>query len=146
MNEDLHAGAWIVATLEGDTGPGGLFDPARSEKLSGVFRDAIPSDKDLPAIRFHLQNSADVAEVGQDRIMARLEWLVVVVREGLGIAPIVPFADRVDTLLHKASGETTAVRVLECTRMHPFHLLEPEDSGVQYRHAGGMYRTMVQAK
>lgn len=146
MQEDLHTGEWIVATLEGDTGPGGLFDPARVYKLSGVYRDLIPPDKKLPAIRFHLQNPLDLRVVNQERILVRLEWLVVLVNEGLRITPLVSLADRLDTILHKAQGETNGVLVQECTRLEPFHLLEPDDSGVQYRHVGGIYRTMVKAK
>jgi hypothetical protein len=151
MNEDLHAGEWIVSRLEGDSGSGGLFDPARLYNgipfvPSGVYRDLIPPGKKLPAIRFHLQKPYDIRTVGQTRIMARLEWLIVLVTEGLRITPLLPLCDRMDTLLHEASGETSTVRVLECTRLEPFHLVEPDDSGVQYRHAGGIYRTMVQAK
>jgi len=146
MDEDLHAGEWIVSHLEGDTGVGGLFDPAKPEPLAGVYRDLIPADKDLPAIRFQLQNPHDVRTVGQARVLVRLDYLIVVTREGHAVAPLVPLADRVDELLHRANGSTSTLTIYECTRLQPFHLLEPDDSGVQYRHAGGIYRTMVQAK
>jgi hypothetical protein len=146
VNEDLHAGEWIVTHLESDTGVGGLFNPSQAEVPSGVYRDLIPANRDLPAIRFHLQNPLDVRTVGQARVIVQLDYLIVVIREGHGVAPLLPLADRVDELLHGANGTTSTVTIYECTRLEPFHLLEPDDSGVQYRHAGGIYRIMAQAK
>lgn len=148
MNEIVHCGEWIVSTLEGDTGIGGLMAPG-NEMISGAYMDLIPDDRPLPAIRFHVQMPHDVrgAANGAHRIMTRLDWLVAVVREGHGLAPILPIADRVDAVLQEANGETSTIRVLSCVRMEPFELLEPQtESGVRYRHVGGIYRMMVQSK
>lgn len=132
-NEELHTAEWIVGRIEADT------------SLEAYFEN-IPSDKDLPAVRFHVQARNDQRGVGKPaaRIMTTLDWLVVVVREGLGIAALVPLADALDDALHNQSGATATIQVLECVRIEPFSLLEVLDSGVQYRHAGGLYRTIVQ--
>lgn len=146
MNEDLHCAEWFVSTLEGDTGPGGLFDPTRTFKPSGAYMDVIPTRAPLPAIRFHVQSSNDVRGVKSpsSRIVTNIDWLVVLVSASNAIAPLLPLADRMDYLLHGAQGETSTLRILACIRLEPFSLLEPDDTGVQYRHAGGMYRTMLQ--
>lgn len=148
--EDLATAEWIRARLENDTGSGGLFDPARpnNQHLSGAYLDIIPEDKDLPAIRYHVQNADDVRQAmgGPHRIMVKIDWLVVIVNEGLSIAPLVPLAARLDSLLHEANGETSDVRVMQSVRLSPFTMTEPDASGLSYRHVGGMYRTHVQAK
>lgn len=150
MDESLHTAEWIRARLEDDTGLGGLFDPTwpDAQKLAGAYLDLIPKDKKLPAIRFHVQNPHDVRQAmgGPHRIMVRIDWLVCIVYEGLSVAKLIPLADRLDDLLHEANGETTAVRVMQSVRLHPFTMSESENSGVNYRHVGGIYRTLVQAK
>lgn len=141
---------WIVATLEGDIGPGGLFDPERppNQHLSGAYFELIPASRSLPAIRFHVQNENDVRQAmgGPHRIMVRIDWLIVIVNEGLSVTPLVPLCARLDSLLHEADGGTDDVEVMSSVRVQPFSMLEPDDKGVNYRHVGGMYRTMVKAK
>jgi hypothetical protein len=109
--------------------------------------DLIPRDKALPAVRASVQSRHDVRGIGdeRERIMVRLDWLIVVVREGHLISPMVPLVDALDTALHNTNGSTANIIVLSCVRLETFSLLEPEDSGVMYRHAGGVYRTMVQS-
>lgn len=140
---DLHVGAWLVARIEGAFGPGNI-----QTRVSGAYRDVIPDYVNLPAIRFHVQAPSDQrgAADASARIMTTLDWLVVVVREGLGIAPLVPIADALDQRLQGANGETTDVLVMQCIRLEPFHLLEVSESGTHYRHAGGLYRTIAQPK
>lgn len=132
-NEELHTAEWIVSRIEDDT------------TLEAYF-ETIPDGKPLPAVRFHVQARNDQRGLGTpaSRIMTTIDWLVVVVREGLGVAALVPLATALDDALHGKSGSTAAVQVLKCIRVEPFTLLEVLDSGVQYRHAGGLYRTIVQ--
>jgi hypothetical protein len=140
LNEDLHFGEWLVTTLEGDLTLGGM--------ISGVYKDLIPAGVDLPAVRFTLFGPHDVrgAAAQTQRIMVRLDYIIAVVFQGHGLAGILPVADRLDDLLNEAQGETSTLRVLTCVRLEPFHMIDPEESAVQYRHAGGLYRTLVQAK
>lgn len=133
MNEELHTTKWIVSQVESNTSMQAYFE-------------VIPAGKPLPAVRFHAQARNDARGVGTPagRILTTIDWLVVVVNEGLGMASLVPLADDLDDALHNQSGQADSVLILECIRLEPFSLLEPLDSGVQYRHAGGLYRTIVQ--
>lgn len=110
--------------------------------VSGAYLDLIPPDVGLPAVRYHMQNPADVSAVAGERIIVNINWLVVVVRKGLAVAPIVPIAAALDIALHRQNGVADNYRI-ECVRLEPFSMIEPDDSGVQYRHAGGIYRTIV---
>lgn len=127
----LAAAKWINAQV-GDLGG----------TISGAFLDLIPEAEDLPAVRYHLQNPSDVTVISGERVLVNLAWLVVVVREGLEVAPLVPLAAALDVALHEKNGFADGYRI-ECVRLEPFSMIEPDDSGVQMRHAGGLYRTIV---
>lgn len=140
MQTDLHTAEWLVATIEGDA--------TIMQDISGAYFGLIPPDVTLPAVRFHVQAPHDVRGVGTpaQRIMTRLDWLIAVVTEGRKLDQLVPIADRLDTLLDNKNGETATLRVLSCVRLEPFSMAEEEDTPVGYRHAGGLYRTIVQPK
>lgn len=140
MQTDLHTAEWIVARIESDV--------TIMADISGAYYGVIPPDVELPAVRFHVQTPHDVRGVGTpaQRIMTQLDWLVAVVTEGRGLAQLVPIADRLDTLLDNVNGETATLRVLSCVRLEPFSMYEEEDTPVGHRHAGGIYRTIVQPK
>lgn len=134
--EEFHTAEWLRQKVEAIAAPNALQ----------FYMDMIPADRSLPAVRASVQSRDDVRGIGdeRERIMTRLDWLIVVVREGHLIAPILPYVLALDNALHNTSGSTGNIVVLSCVRLEPFSLLEPEDSGVVYRHAGGIYRTMVQ--
>lgn len=110
--------------------------------ISGAFLDVIPENAGLPAVRYHVQAPQDITVVSGTRVMTRILWLVVVVRQGLEVAPLVPIANALDAALHEQNGVADGYRI-ECVRQEPFNMMEPDDSGVQMRHAGGIYRTIV---
>lgn len=130
-NEILHASGF----LHSQVGNLGGF-------VSGAFLDVIPKDVALPAVRYHVQNPEDVTVVEGTRVIVNIDWLVVVVREGLGVAALIPLADALDLSLHQQEGDIDGYHIA-CVRRSPFNLLEADDSGVQYRHTGGIYRTIV---
>lgn len=137
--ESVYGGAWIKEVLEDDA--------TLMAGISGVFADEIPHEIALPAVRYHVQAPHDVKGVSSNRIMCRVDYLIVVVKEGHGIASAIPLADRIDALLDEATGENDKIRVMSCTRQEPFTMLEPQtESGVRYRHLGGIYRTLLQSK
>lgn len=145
-NEILQASEWIVEQLESPTDATHLGDI--QDHISGAYFEVIPLGAELPAVRFHMQSTSDVrgATNASARIMVNIDWLIVVVREGKGVAPLVPIAIALDQRLQKANGETGSCWVYTCVRREPFSQTEVADSGVMYRHAGGLYRTVVQAK
>jgi len=130
-NEILIVSKWMSATI-------GTLSGA----VSGAYLDLIPSGIAFPAVRYHAQYSTDTSVVEGVRVLARIDWLVVVVREGLEVAPLVPIAASLDTVLHLATGTADALSIT-CVRQQPFGLVESAKSGVQYRHVGGIYRTIV---
>lgn len=137
LNEELATAEWIVSQVENDA----TLASAGVHAYNGV----IPDEAGLPAVRFHVQGRLDTrgASTPAARIMTTIDWLIVLVREGLGIAALVPLANALDGALHDKSGSTTAVQILKCVRLEPFTLLDIGDTGLQYRHAGGLYRTIV---
>jgi hypothetical protein len=134
MHESLHTDAWLVTTLEAALGG----------DISGAYSGVIPSNKTLPAVRFHVQSASDLMVVEGHRIWANLLYLVAAVVEGSPV-PLLPLADGIDTALHRSVGETSTIRVMSCVRETPFRLTETNEGKV-YRHAGGLYRIHVQAK
>lgn len=131
LNDELHVAEWLKSRIDTNT------------SLT-AFADLIPADQELPAVRFQVQGRHDVRGVGTHRIITTLQWLVVVTNEGHGLASLVPLADAVDQALQEQSGATSSIRVLSCVRLEPFSLLESEDTGMYYRHAGGLYQTQSQ--
>ena len=134
-NEELYTGKWLIAKIAADT-------------TMEAYFGTIPEGAVLPAVRFHAQGQNDVrgATRGAQRILTNIDWLVAIVKEGFGIATLVALADALDAALHEATGQNEGVLVHTCVRLEPFTFLETDDSGVQYRHAGGLYRTIVEAK
>lgn len=132
VNEILEAGEWVRAQIEANTS-------------LQAYADKIPDNKTLPAVRFLPTFPHDTRTVGNNpRILTRIDWLVVVVNPGLGLAALVPLANALDAALENQSGATSTVLVLACQRQEPFTLLETDRTGASFRHAGGIYRTTVQ--
>lgn len=131
-NEIYSVSKWLVTTI------GTL-----SSTVSGAYMGLIPEDKALPAVRFHVQDTPqDTRVIGETRILVTIDWLIVVVNLGLLVSPLITPVNNLDAALHGASGTQDSLKI-DCTRLQPFEMLEPDDSGVQYRHAGGIYRTIV---
>lgn len=135
--EEYHTGEWLRQQIEAIPAPNDLQ----------FYMDLIPADKELPAVRASVQSRDDIRGIGdeRERIMTKLDWLIVVVREGHMIAPLIPYVVALDNSLQNKNGTTSKIIVYSCVRIEPFSILEPEESGVMYRHAGGVYRTMVQS-
>src|SRR6188508_3456000 len=121
QNEELHTAEWITAKVRADTGAGGLMETG-DPMISGIFFGLIPPDIEPPAVRFHVQTRNDVRGIGNptERIMVQLDWLIAAVTKGRGLAPLVPIADRLDTVLHDTNGETSTIRVMSCVRIESF--------------------------
>ena len=137
VHEKLYTDAWIVKRLEDDATLNSL--------ISGVFNELIPSDRSLPAVRFHLHVGRDQQGVGTHRLTSRMTYLIVAVCRGNSPAPLVPIANRIDELLHGASGSSATIDVMSVVRTEPFSLSTLED-GVHYWHVGGMYEFQVNQK
>ncbi len=131
-NEELHTAKWLISRIEADT-------------TMEAWLELVPSDQALPAVRLTVRDRRDIRGVGdqRERILTQVDWLVTVINEGLLVTPLVTLADQLDTALHNKTGTVDGMEVMSCLRLEPFTMLEPVDSGVYYRHAGGLYRTLT---
>jgi hypothetical protein len=138
LNEELHTAEWIKSQL-------GTIPNMANIAPGGAWLDLIPQDQVLPAIRYQARSRQDVsgATKSSQRIMVEIDWLVVGVVEGPGLIPLLPVADGIDAVLQGANGVTSTIEVMSCLRQDTFSLTEEGRSGVTFRHAGGIYRTLV---
>lgn len=132
QNEELHTAKWLISTIEAGTS-------------MQAWLELIPAQEGLPAVRLTVRDRRDIRGVGdqRERLLTQIDWLVTVVHEGLLVTPLVVLADALDTALHNKTGTVDGMQVMSCLRLEPFSMLEPVDSGVYYRHAGGLYRTLT---
>jgi hypothetical protein len=107
-----------------------------------AWRDIIPIGADLPAVRYTPLVSRDVRTVDQQVPLTRIEYLVLVVGDG-NLEDLAAAAELLDAGLHRATGSTSKVLVLSCTRDRPYGMTESEQ-GRTIRHLGGFY--VVQAR
>lgn len=140
--EDLKALRWIVAQLKAD---------AQLVALVGtkVFRQVIPDGQDPPAVVVWVQNpDADLnTAAGAERVYATIEFVVEGVASATDFDRLVQMAERIDAVLHKATGSTAYAEVVECVRVAPWS--PPDDlvaGGGRVSRAGGSYRVRVQSK
>lgn len=138
LNEELHTAEWLSTVLEAIPNLGTIA-PA------GAWLDLIPMDKDLPGIRYQCVRKKDVSGAmrSDQRIMIQLDWLVAGVVAGGDLIPLVPIADAIDVALQGQSGVTSKVEIFSCLRLETYSMTEAGRSGVLFRHAGGVYRTLV---
>lgn len=138
INEEVHTAEWLRTTLDGI--------PSRATIApAGVWQDIIPEEKTLPGIRFQCQRRRDVSggTRSSQRIMVELDWLVVGTVKGTDYISLVQVVDAIDSAIQGKNGTTAAVEVMSCLRQETFSMSEVGRSGVTFRHAGGIYRTLV---
>lgn len=129
--------AYVVATLQGDTGAGGV-----AALLGGrIYRDRVPAAATLPAATVTLVSGTDVSTLGARRVIETVLVDVRVVCEGSSYGPINPTADRVDTVLQERSAEANGVDVVKLRRDQVVAYLESEAGGPTYAHVLQTYRS-----
>lgn len=127
---------WIYTTLSGDATLAGL--------VSGRIYDGLaPQGSLFPFVVFNHQGGADLRGVGTARAFNNSLYQVKAVIDKGSFVTIATIADRIDTLLHGVNGTADNGVILGCVREQPLMLIEQEN-GVQYRHAGGIYRIYAQ--
>lgn len=136
--ETFTAARWLYAKLAGDA--------ALAAALGGadrVWQELADQGSAMPYVVFQYQGGSDVAGVGTARIMANLLYLVRVVGGGAH-SELEAAADRIDAVLHGASGPVGDGIVFACVREQPISYTETSDGKV-YRHVGGLYRLFTQS-
>ncbi len=138
--ETVRTEAWLYGLLTADSELTTLVD-------SRVYSGAAPQGATLPYVIISHQSGRDVLGVGTTRIMSHLTYLVKAVGQCQSYVTLEPIADAIDKTLHGASGEVAGLNgagaeLLACTRTMTVAYAEL-DSGVQYRHLGGLYRIVA---
>lgn len=136
MIETVRVDQWLHDTL--------TTDPTLTALVAGrVYADLAPLTARWPAVIFNEQAPVDSLGVGGERILTSGLWQVKAITDepswqGLGRQA----ADRVDDLLHGASGTAGGVAVGTCHREQTVRFVEVVE-GKQFRHLGGLYRINV---
>jgi hypothetical protein len=113
----------------------------------GIHADLAPQGTTSPWVIFQFQGGADVAGVNPStRILVNGLWVVKGVVEAetyQGVAQAI--ADRIDAVLHGASGSVAGLTIESCAREAPLRYVELLEGGPQVRHLGGQYRVVAYA-
>ena len=135
MIETAVAEQWLYERLTGDSTLMGLLgnDPSR------VVGYLAPEGTPEPFVVFQHQASSDMMVVNGQRIWSNLVYVVKVVDRGESFSQAWDIAQRVDAVLHRASGTVSTGEVLECVRERLIAYVE-HDGKEMYRHVGGVYR------
>lgn len=143
MFEPLIAKTWLRATLAADSTLVALIGGAGSPR---IYDAPAPESAAYPYVVYKPYTPGrDLAVIGGIRVWSELLYIVKAVHRAESYAdPLQTLAERIDALLHRASGAVTGGQVIACVRVSPLELPELKNS-VNYRHLGGVYQLQVQA-
>lgn len=143
MLEPLVAKRWLRATLAADAALVALVGGALSPRICD---GPAPEGTAYPCVVFlPYTPGRDLSVIGGIRVWSELPYVVKAVHQAESYAdPLQTLAERIDALLHRASGEVDGGRVIACVRVSPLEYPEVKNS-VQYRHLGGIYKLQVQS-
>jgi len=130
---ELEGGKWIKSQVE----------TACGDTINGAFLDLIPENVDFPAVRFEVYTREDVRTIAQHIVFSKVTFRVYVTTQGEVIKEMVGIAEDIHGALHQQRGETSAARILACTRLEPYGNTERSGAEV-FRHAGGLYELLIQ--
>lgn len=137
MAETARSRAFIWGLLSSDPTLNPLIGAGQAAR---VYNGVAPAGTNPPYVIMQLlSGGTDLMAVGAIRIWSDALWLIKVVVKGTSSGPIEPIVNRIDALLHAASGTVTNGVIWECVRERPFELPTVED-GVSYLQLGGEYR------
>lgn len=137
-DELVRIDQWIVATLTNDATVNGI--------ISGrCYGDLAPQGSIYPFVRFAHMASRDVQGHAANRIMVDATYMVAGVHQAESyLGAVKTLTDAIDAALDLGSGSADGASIFSCTRVRPFRLAEIDSGAFQVRHAGGIYRILVQ--
>lgn len=137
MIETTLVESWLYSRLSTDAA-------LAAEVGNRIYAYVAPARTATPYVVFSAQSPGfDVMGVGTARVMLNCLYQVKVVVQDASFSGAKKAADRIDELLHGATGTPAGGQVLGCVREGPLAYAEVSD-GVEYRHLGGLYRIWVQ--
>lgn len=117
----LNSDRWLYTQLTSDT--------QLSTALGGrVYIDAAPADTQYPLAVIALVASNQVGNLSADKVMDNELWQVVIWGQGSSYSGLESIADRIRTVLHKASGTGVIGAVYEGSRR-----LSQQEGDVAYK-------------
>lgn len=139
--EPLAVDQWIMATLLGD---GPLQALLGADYADRVWTDVAPeSIAGIVIVSTYQQDADDLMGVGSARWGVRGSWIVKAITPGMSYEPVRAIYQRVDAVLHGASGNVADGTVFAFRREAPVRY--PEQANDQhYRHLGGRYTAWAQ--
>jgi hypothetical protein len=145
MAETARARAFIATTLKGDA----TFKALAAGIENRIYDRGAPSGAAYPLVRMEILGPGnDLMVVGAQRVWSSPLILVYVTTNAPSTGSIELLADRMDALLHRASGTLAATgaagaaSIWTCIRERPFDL--PDDSvSPAVSRLGGEYRVTV---
>lgn len=135
MIEIARALEWINDTLLADATLTGLVSTRVHDGLA-------PQGSAYPFVVFNHQGGYDALGVGSARVLNSGLYQIKAVTESDSYASAIAIADRIDEVLHSAAGSKDGAYVAACVREQPIMIIEVSN-GIQYRHAGGLYRLLT---
>jgi hypothetical protein len=136
MSETVVADTWLYGRLAGDA--------ELMSGVTGVFADVAPEGTAFPFVVFSFQSGRDTVGLGGTRIFTGATYQVKVISDKPSYGAIKALANRIDAVLHQASGAVADGTVISSVREEPVRYTETT-AGKQFRHLGGLYRLQVQA-
>lgn len=139
MAETARARAFVATTLKNDPAMQALMPSIAGR----VFDRPAPQGTPYPLVRMEiLSGGNDLIVLGGVRAWASPLILVYVATDKPTTGAIEPIADRMDALLHAASGQVTNGVIWSCIRERGFD--NPDTSTVpNVSRLGGEYRVLV---
>lgn len=138
MSETNAVDTWFYATLGADSA---LMTAVNGAAINKLFAEQARETAALPYVIWSFLSGTDLMVVGSYRVWTNALFVV------RGIAETDSFggnlktiADRIDTVLHAASGSNVNGIIYACVRESPFRMVENRDGRTSLRHLGGIYR------
>lgn len=137
MAETARARSWVVSVLKDDTTLAPLIGGGSAAR---IYNGVAPAAASYPFVVMQLlSGGTDLMAVGAIRIWADMLWLIKAVTKGSSTGPLEPIVDRIDALLHAASGTVSGGIIWSCVRERPFELPTVEN-GVNFVQQGAEWR------
>lgn len=139
--EPLAVDQWIMATLTNDPPLQALLG---ADYANRVWSDLAPEHvSGIVVVSQYQDDGNDLLGVGTARWATRGTWVVKAITPGMSYEPLRLIYQRVDAILHGASGSVADGPVFAFVREGPVRY--PEQANDQhYRHLGGRYTAWAQ--
>ena len=138
MAETVAGERWLYTVLSGDA----QIVAAVGMRIYGYRAE---QGKARPYILYQWQGGVDLMVVGAARVWTESTYLVRAVADETNFTGVLKtLADRIDAVLHAASGTVVDGVVVSCVREAPWSMVEAGVGGDEVRQLGGVYRLRVQ--